>query len=55
MVRRWSGGMGSVGQACGVQRRAEGDTGERGLDPEDLELDLPREVGVGCSAKSNVV
>lgn len=33
--------MGSVGQACGVERRAEGDTGERGLDPEDLELDLP--------------
>lgn len=31
-----------------------GDRGDRGLDPEALELDLPREARGGCSAKRNV-
>jgi len=43
-----------VGQASGMERRTVGDPGDRGLDPEALELDLPREARVGCSAKRNV-
>ena len=31
-----------------------GDPGDRSLDPEALELDLPREARVGCSAKRTV-
>lgn len=54
MVRRWRGGVGSVGQASGMERTTVGDPGDRDLDSEALELDLPREARVGCSDKRNV-
>lgn len=34
MVKRWDGGVGSVNQASGLERRAMGDKSERGLEPE---------------------
>lgn len=53
MVRRWGGGMGSVGQVVGVERRAMGDTSDRDLlrARSLIELDLSGGVGSGCSAK----
>lgn len=54
VVRRWRGGVGSVGQASGMERTTVGDPGDRDLDSEALELDLPREARVGCSDKRNV-
>ena len=54
VVRRWRGGVGSVGQASGMERWTVGDLGDRGLDPEALEIDLPRGARGGCTAKRNV-
>lgn len=54
VVRRWRGGVGSVGQDSGMERTTVGDPGDRDLDSEALELDLPREARVGCSDKRNV-
>lgn len=45
---------GYVGQASGMERWTVGDLGDRGLDPEALEIDLPRGARGGCSAKRNV-
>ena len=43
-----------MGQASGMERTTVGDPGDRSLDSEALEIDLPREARVGCSDKRNV-